>query len=72
MMVGWCQGADVDAQAACNGRANGIGVESLPFDFTGLEDVLGEYLERSLISQFKAQAFHAAQQPALRTVYVCQ
>jgi hypothetical protein len=72
MTVGWRQGSDIDAQAARNRRANGIGVEPLPFDFTGFEYVFGEHLERSLISQFKTQAFHAAQQSALRTMYVSQ
>jgi hypothetical protein len=45
------QGADVDAQAAGDGRAHGLDVELLALDLAGLDHVLGERRQACLIAQ---------------------
>src|SRR5581483_9659639 len=63
--VGGGQSADVHPQAARDRGTHLLAVEDFALDFAGLQDFLGEVLERRLAAQGKAQGLHAADQPAL-------
>ena len=57
--------ADVHAQTPGDGRAHGFDVQHFAFDFAGLDYVLGQGGETSLIAQRQPHVGQAAQQHAL-------
>lgn len=66
--VGGSQGADVDAQATGNRGANRVGVECLPRDLAGFEDILRQDAQGGLIAQVHPQIVYTGQQVSLRQV----
>ncbi len=59
------EGADVHPQAAREGGSDLLPVEGLSLDLARLEDVLGERVERGLLAEPEAEAFHPPDEPPL-------
>jgi hypothetical protein len=74
--VGWCQGSDVEPQAARNGGANLIGIEDLTLDLARFQDVLRQGVQNGFFTEVEAEALHPAEEAALpvadRGKLVCQ
>jgi hypothetical protein len=64
--------ANIQPQAAGNGRAHLLKIQLLALDFRCFDDILCQCLQRCFLAQREAKRLHAPKQPPLQVTHVGQ